>query len=324
MPGPGGGSRGGGFGGGSRGGGSRGGGFGGGSYGGGHYGGHRPHHHHHHIPFFGFHRPFFGYRRPYYGHGGCLGSMMGMVFAPIIIIFIVISLISSFFGSVSSSISNVSSGGQIIYENRKLEDYADMQYKSEFSNTVGYEDNILLVFLVDEEREGYYTIAWVGDNINNDINMMFGNEYSAYGQEVTESINSYYENSLDKNLSIMIENMSKRIVNLSLNSSFIRKSDSPGNYKSHVTNKSDLNLNEDIINYSLTEFTEKTDIPIVIVVDDIDNVFDKKINPVDITTILFAVLLIGVAVYFIYRSVKVRNDTPYESDEDRRNNSTHW
>ena len=250
--------------------------------------------------------------------------MMGMMFAPIIIILIAISLLSNFMSSVSTSISNVSSGGHILYDNRKLESYAQLQYDKEFDNAIGYEDNILIVFLVDEEREGYYTIAYVGDNIHNDINMMFGNEYSEYGEEITENINSYYENSLNKNLSIMVDNMSKRIVNLSLNSSFIHTSDSPGNYKSHVTNISDLDLNEDIINYSLEAFTEDTDIPIVIVVDNIDNVFDKRINPVDITTILFAVVLIGAAIYFIYRSVKSRNNDPYESDEDRRNNSTKW
>ena len=323
MPGPGGGSRGGGFGGGSRGSGGprNGGGFGGGSY-----GGHRPHHHHHHIPFFGFRRPFFGYRRPYYGYGGgCFSGMMGMMIAPIIIILIVISLLSSIFGSISSSISNVASGGQILYDNPKMEDYADARYREEFNKAVGYEDNILLFFLVDEERTGYYTIAWVGDNIDNNIYDMFGNEYTEYGQEMKESINKYYENSLSKNLASLVDGMADRIVNLSLSSSFEHKSQSPGEYKSHVTNRSDLALNDETVNRSLEEFTEDTGIPIVIVVDNIENVFTKTINTADIMTIILALVILAVAIYFIYRAFKSKDDNRYdESDEERRNNSTHW
>lgn len=325
MPGPGGGSRGGGFGGGSRGsgggprgsGGSHHGGFGGGNHG----GHHRPHHHHHHH-----HIPFFGFRRPYYGYGrGFFNGLTGMIIAPIIILLIVISLLSSIFGSISSSISNVASGGQILYDNPKMEDYADARYREEFDSAVGYEDNILLVFLVDEERTGYYTIAWVGDNIDNNIYDMFGNEYTEYGQEMKESINKYYENSLSKNLASLVDGMADRIVNLSLSSSFEHKSQSPGEYKSHVTNRSDLALNDETVNRSLEEFTEDTGIPIVIVVDNIENVFTKTINTADIMTVILALVILAVAIYFIYRAFKSRDDNRYdENDDERRNNSTNW
>ena len=251
--------------------------------------------------------------------------MMGMMIAPIIIILIVISLLSSIFGSISSSISNVASGGQILYDNPKMEDYADACYREEFNKAVGYEDNILLVFLVDEERTGYYTIAWVGDNIDNNIYDMFGNEYTEYGQEMKESINKYYENSLSKNLASLVDGMADRIVNLSLSSSFEHKSQSPGEYKSHVTNRSDLALNDETVNRSLEEFTEDTGIPIVIVVDNIENVFTKTINTADIMTIILALVILAVAIYFIYRAFKSKDDNRYdESDEERRNNSTHW
>ena len=329
MPGPGGGGRSGGFGGGSRGGGfSSGshGGFGGGSHGG--FGGHRPgyhghHHHHYHRPyFFGFRRPFFGYG---YG-GGCLGGLMGMMFAPLIILLIAFSLIINVIGSVGSSISNVASGGQILYDEPTMEDYADKQYAVEFGNAKEYEDNILIVFLVDEKYDGYYTIAWVGDNIRNGINNMFGNEYTQFGREMKENIPSYYENSLSRNLAAVVDGMTDSIANLGLDSSFYEDEGSPAGYVSHVTNHSSLEVNEQTINRALKSFTEETDIPIVIVIDNIDNVFDKTVQSTDIITIIFAVVIGGFAIYLIVKSVKNDNnkdDKDYDDHTDR-DNSTSW
>ena len=325
MPGPGGGSRGGGFGGGSRGGGSnRGGGFGGGSFGG--PGGHRhpPHHHHHHH----HHRPFFGFYRPYYGYGyggGLFGGLASLIVLPVILLIIAASLLVGFFGSVSTSISNIASGGQILYQNPEMEAYADKQYAVEFDNAVEYEDNILLVFLVDEEREGYYTIAWVGDNLQNDIADMFGNEYTEYGKSMKANINSYYENSISRNLSSVVDSMADKIVNLQLSSSFKKDEGSPADYQSHLTNHSDLEINEKTVNNSLSDFTKDTGIPIVIVVDNVDNVFEKSFNTVDITTVLFALVLVGVAVFYIVKAVKGKNDYRNDQDEEeRKNNSTRW
>ena len=313
MPGPGGGARSGGFGGGSHGGGfsggSRPGGFGGGPRPGG-FGGHHHHHHHHHRPYhFGFF-PFFGFRRPYYGYGyggGCLGGAMGLMLMPIIIIFIVITLLSNIFGAVGSSISNVSKGGQVRYNESLMQEYADVQYATEFNNAKSYEDNILIVFLVDEEREGYYTIAWVGDNITDEIYSMFGNEYTEFGYEMKGKISSYYENSLSKNLAGVVDGMTDRIANLNLKSSFNRNYGSPAEYRSHLSNHSSLSLNEDTVNRALEEFTNETDIPIVIVVEDMEEVFPKTFSGSDIITIIFAIGLSGVAIYYIYRAFKGKN-----------------
>ena len=302
MPGPGGGSRGGGFGGGSRGGGFSGGGrpggFGGGSFGGPHY-----HHHHHHRPFgFGFF-PFFGFRRPYYGYGygsGCLG----LTAMPFIIIIVAISLITSIFGAVGSSISNVSNGGKVVYNESALQEYADQQYAIEFNSAKEYEDNILIVFLVDEKCEGYYTIAWVGDNITEEIYSMFGNEYTEFGYKMKGSIASYYKNSLSKNLATVVNGMTDSISNLKLKSSFDRDYGSPADYVSHVTNNSSIEINKDTVNRALEEFTAETDIPIVIVVEEMEDVFGKTVFGTDIMTVVACLALGGAAIYFIYRAVK--------------------
>ena len=329
MPGPGGGSRGGGFGGGSHGGGFGGGsrgGFGGGGFGGPRPGGfHGPHHRppRHHLPFFGFHRPFWGYG---YGGGGCLGGFFGMLLLPIVILMVAISLIFNIFGSLGSSISSVASGGHISYSESDMQRYANSQYAIEFGDSKAYEDNILIVFLVNEQRDGYYTIAWVGDNVDSEINYMFGNEYTEFGIKMLQNIPDYYEYSISKNLASVVEGMSQEIQELGLSSSFETQSAVPSGVESHLTNHSSLSVNEATVNTALVSFTDKTDIPIVIVVDDVDAVFDRTISATDIFTIVIAIGLGAAAIYLIVRSVKnnKRNGGNGESEEDKKNNSTSW
>ena len=76
--------------------------------------------------FFGggwFHRPY------YYGGGGCLGGLMGMLIAPIILIMIVVIGLVSIFGT---AVANLSNGGQVYYNERDFQDYANQQYINEF------------------------------------------------------------------------------------------------------------------------------------------------------------------------------------------------
>lgn len=323
MPGPGGGARGGGF-----GGGSHGGGFGGGRPGG-FGGGHRPggfghspgprHFHYHRPMFWGFHRPYgFGY-----GGGGCLGGLMGLLVMPIIILIIAATMITSVFGSFA----RVTQGGVIGYDEREMQDFANKQYAKEFGDSTAYEDNILIVFLVNEECDGYNTIAWVGDNIATNINYMFGNEYSEFGVEMLANIPDYYEYSLSGNLANTVEGMADRIGLLG-SSSFKTQGDQSKMTESHLTNLSSLTLNENTVNTALLDFTERTDIPIVIVVEDVDAVFDRTISVTDIIVVIIAVGIGAFAVYMIVKAVKNRKNgdggNDPKSEEERKNNSTYW
>lgn len=297
MPGPGGGSRGGGF-----GGGSRGGGFGGGSRGG--FGGGS-----HHHGYGGYGRPFFGgwYRRPYYrGGGGCLGGLLGVLLFPILLILVVGALL---IGMVGSAVSNVANGGSIYYDEAVFQKYADDQYAAEFSSYSNYENNLLIVFLTNEEADGYYVIAWVGDNIHTDINYMFGDETTTFGRVVQGAVNrEYYAYSLDSNLASVMDQMGARIESLGLTSSFRKEKPATNLPSSHLTNHSSLSMTEETVNDSLQAFTEKTDIPAVIVVDTMENVFGKTIPLSDIVMVLILLVLLGVAIYLIVRTLKKRKN----------------
>ena len=121
--------------------------------------------------------------------------------------------------------------------------------------------------------------------------------------------------------------MADRIEAIS-NDSFIEKTDHSNMTASHLTNLSSIQLNNNTVNSALTEFTERTDIPIVIVVEDVDEVFDKTISVGDVIVLIIALGIGAYAVYLIVKAIKNRkngNDGENgESEEERKNNSTYW
>lgn len=296
MPGPGGGSRGGGFGGGSRGGGFGGGGFGGGhrgGFGGGHFYGPR---------FYGprFYGPRWGYG------GGCLGGFLSMLIAPFILLMLVAIMFVTMFGSAFYSISK---GGRIEYDNREFQVYADSQYQAEFGQSSAYEDNLLIAFLVNEEADGYYAIAWIGDNVAEEIKEMFGNEYTEFGRAIQSSVNAeYYEFSLSSNLATAMRKMTSQIEALRLEKNFIDPSDKSNMTQSHLTNNSHLSMNENTVESALSEFTEATGIPVVIVVDEMEAVFGKSFSSGDIFIIIIMIGLVVLAIYLIVKAFKNRKN----------------
>ena len=288
MPGPGGGggSRGGGFGGGSFGGGRGGGGFGGGSFGGtfggsnngGSFGGHHHGHHHHGPVFVGR-----GWRG--YGYGGGLGG--GCFTVVVIGLFIFFGLIW-FLGEPSQVTVNgepiyIGQNG-VLYDEATMQKYADEKYQQYFGTSSAYEDNILLVFLSNEAADGYYTIAWIGDNIDYSISEMFG-EYSEYGDALYQHINTdYFGYSLDTDFARVIDEMTSSIETLGLESSFVSESDKTTVPASKFVNLTSFELTADIVDKALADFTAKTGIPCVVVVDYAERVFGGSENVGEIIT----------------------------------------
>lgn len=284
-PGGGGGSRGGGgFGGGSFGG-SRGGGFsGGGGFGGGSFGGRPgsgfgggphntppPPHHHHHGPFF------WGPRRRtvFYGGGGCFS---------IVFIFIFIIFSALFFLMPDGAVIDFSDGVTIqedIYDEATMQDYANVKYQKYFGHTSASEDNILLVMLTNEACDGYYTIAWVGDNVDYSINEMFG-EYTEYGDALYNNVDEYFGYSLDTDLASVVKEMTQHIEALGLSSSFNWESDRSNLADPKFVNLTTMDLTYEIVNSALQEFTDKTGIPMVIIVDSAERVFGVESNNVTV------------------------------------------
>ena len=222
---------------------------------------------------------------------------------PLILILCAVLVILSVFGSAFGTLAE---GGRVMYDNKEFESYAMNQYYAEFGDSGdAFEDNLLVVFLTDEEAGGYYTIAIIGDNVKTTISDMFGNEYTEFGRAMLNSIDpDDYTNSLSRGLASAMEKMTTAVKSKGLDSSFYDQYSHENCPKSHVVNRGKLSVNEKTIDRALEEFTNETGIPAIIVIDSMEEVFGKGLNASDIFSIIIAVALIAVAVVFIVKAVK--------------------
>ena len=219
---------------------------------------------------------------------------------------------------IMSSLSTLASGGSLQYDEKAFQSYAMSQYNAEFGDSGdAYEDNLLIVFLTSEEAHGYECIAIIGDNVKRDINLMFGNEYTELG--VAMQYNIDYDDhtySLSSGLAGVMDTMAKRVVSLGLSSSFYDEESHERSPESHVVNLSSLSINAKTIDRALVDFTEKTGIPAVIVINDMDNVFEVGFSDGDIMVIVMGLIFLGVAIFLIVSAVKGYKESKKKKQEE--------
>ena len=230
------------------------------------------------------------------------------------------------FAMIGSTLTNVANGGVVSYDEATFQEYANTEYYKAFGNSDATEDNILIVVLTNEESDGYYCIAWVGDNVKDDVNLMFGDETTPFGQSMIASVPDYYAYSLDSNLATVMNTMSNKIAKLGLESSFKKTYSHANSPESHLVNYTELSLTEATVNDALESFTEETDIPVVIVVEDMEDVFGKNIPVEDIFILLVLGVLGVVAIVNIVRVVKNRSKFKQGNpeDDDKNDQDNKW
>lgn len=239
-------------------------------------------------------------------------GMLFVIILPIIVTLIAASILIT---NVSSAFSIASEGGVIEYNEEKLQDYADSQYAAEFSHSSAYEDNILLVVLTDDEKQSGYYIAWVGDHVGYDVNLMLGGDGSELGYAMNKWINTQnYKYSLDSNLAGVVNELRAKIISRGYDSHICNEEHM--GVSSHLTNKTDLPLTAQTVNTSLESFTKDTGIPIVIVVDEAEDVFGKTMPTSTIFTIILCIGAIVVGVVILVRAIGKRRRSGAGSGTD--------
>lgn len=232
-------------------------------------------------------------------------------------------LIISFFGEITSAFQTVSRGGVVTYDEIAFQDFADAQYAAEFGGASAYEDNLLLVFLIDDNYYDYSYIAWVGDHIDPEISNMLGNEYTALGQAINASVNqTSYKYSLDSNLAQVVETLQTRIEGLGLDSSF-RCSEDRDLVAPHLTNRTELPMTAATVNAALEDFTAATGIPVVLVVEDMSDVFGKRLPTRAIVSLVVSAAILILCICLLVRALRRRKRN--NNDDYRRNGDPeHW
>ena len=282
MPGPGGGSRGGGGsfgGGGSRGGG----GFGGG---GGFYGGPR-----------GPRGPRWGYGYGFFPFFG--GGLLSILLLPFILILLAAVLV---FTTLMGAFGAIAEGGQLAYNEEQFQDFANAQYEQIFSSQ-GFEDNILLVYLTTEENSDGYFIAWVGDHVATQVNLMFGNEQTELGRATNAAINTTnYKYQLDSGIAMVLDIMAQNVQSLGLETP-LRCTETQGEQSARFCNYTALPMTPSTVESAAASFTEKTGIQIAVVVEEAEDIFETDYGAM-ISGLVVAGVMVTVAVLLIVKGVK--------------------
>lgn len=208
----------------------------------------------------------------YYGQ-----NSLGVLLAGVIVCLLVLALTVYLFMNVTGTNED-----GVFYNEVKMQDYAQVKYAKYFGSSSAAEDNLLIVFLSNQEGDGYYTVAWIGDNIDYEINAMF-DEYAEYGEAMDKYINrDYFGDSLAEKYALVIKEMTQNIMALGLSSSFISESDRSALTQPKFVNLTQFDLSYEAVNPALEYFTEQTGIPCVLVADYAENVFASAntVNPV--------------------------------------------
>lgn len=225
---------------------------------------------------------------------------MGLVILPVIMVILAIALI---FGSLTGAFLEVSQGGTIRYDENEFQDYADAEYAAIYGNYDAYEDNILIVVATESDKYWDYAyMVWMGDHISTAVYDKFDTR-STLGHSMSGRINSSsYKYSLDSDLAKVVDDMRSALSSVS--DSYTCKEKHSADVPSKFINKTDMTLNTDTVETALSAFTEETNIPISIVVEDAEEILGRKISTSSIITIVFAVILIAVAVIMVVKSSK--------------------
>lgn len=198
-----------------------------------------------------------------------IGAIVVSIFVAILAVFMIIPS-----GGEYTYVIGSDGIESVIYDEGTMQDYANSKYKKYFGDS---ENDILLVFLSNQEADGYYTIAWVGDNVPYEINEMFG-ENTEYGEALNSYINqNYFAYSLDTDLAAVVQELSDSINDLDADLSSMNVT-TQEKAKSKFYNFTSFDLTESVVNEALQSFTATTGIPMAIVVDFEENVFGSTGN----------------------------------------------
>ncbi len=233
-----------------------------------------------------------------------------MILMPIIVCLVAALIL---FAVVVNSFSTVASGGNV--DTGDVTDYAYGQYIQHFGNT---EDSILFAILVDEDCSSGYYINMVGYHLNESIYNLF----YPYPEEIGEAAGepTYSSIYLGSDIIQTVNDFRGQIEALGLSSSFTCNETSHEHGETKLINKTNFQFSESAINDSLAAFKSSTGISIAVVIEDIDDAVDRKIDMGSIIVMIICLAVIGFAIYSIVRAVREKNNRSGNDGFNNNNN----
>ena len=199
-------------------------------------------------------------------------TIFGISVAVLIFIVFLILVIPALFNVTIGPLLNEDSPlNEVKYKESTFYEFANSQYYELYSETENYEGNILLVFAVYNDRDGYSRydfVAWGGYDIDTKIDNLFG---SFFRNVVKEEIPTHYENAMTKSFKNIINQMTLKVSVVAEPSNETVEAEF-----SRLHNKSSLSIQETVVNDELIRFAQETGINISIVVEDGIDIFGAQ------------------------------------------------
>ena len=197
--------------------------------------------------------------------------------------------------------------GRPSYDANDFQDYCYEIYYDEFSSYGAKEDYLLLVIATEDyDYYDYYYMAFAGKHISPDVKNMLGDNYSELGRAFSTYINSTsYKYSLDGDIAAALDKVSNAV---SKQSDIYTCEENHSQYQSRFENETSLNLDAEVLNSAVKSFTDETGIPMLLIVDDINNVYGV-VHSVEayfeLGFVAFMVLLfVGAGTLLLVKSIK--------------------
>ena len=234
---------------------------------------------------------------------GIVRFLSSIVVVPVFALVLAVLFLAT---NLSAAVISIANGGKIKYSKITFDNYVGAQYAAEFGESSAYDDNLLIVFLTNKKSNGYYAMALTGSNIDPQIRQMFGDEITDFWTILESSMTAHYRFSPQKGFRVALERLSESISEKKLDSPFVEEKDHSSMTSPHVTNYSDLSINDDSVNLAIRRFTEDTGIPTVIVIDTADNVFGRTVPKRELAVSAISAAVVVVSSVGLVKDIKRR------------------
>lgn len=215
----------------------------------------------------------------------------------------------------------------IVYDDKILAEYTEKRYEAEFSAYGNYENNILLVYLFDKDREQYKATVRVGKNIAPGIAELFQGDVSVYNEAIEDNLHEFFLGGyygIEDDISEIVAIMYEKIETLGLNTNFISDTDADSGFVSHITDQKGLTYETENLNTVLEAFTSALGIPVVVVTDYLENVFEVKYSLTDegILVVVFSAIfsiicIVMIVFYFVNLKKRAKKEKRDKENEIR-------
>ena len=202
---------------------------------------------------------------------------------------------------LSPTIKMIKGDRPIVYNEQVASYYTESNYNDIYGTSSARNDNLLIVFLANEDCDQFYCFPMAGENIRKDVASVFSGKESAFGKALLEKIDldRGYEYTLNDDLIYIIGKAEEKISSLNIASPFKNPSDRTNVVESHVVNNTTIELSSSL-DMALKDFTEETGIAITVIVDKAETVLGLK-SPT--SNILFLTVVGGTAIFFVVKAI---------------------